>query len=98
MKPIIVVNNVESIITSLEKASRENFYKVNGFHKTKEMCDVSYCPNKAKFIWGMPFLLKIKRVFTGEGNYVGYKYCKECLRSACYRLNTPRKYWKEITK
>jgi len=96
MKPIVIVNNVESIITSLEKASREKFFEINGFHKTKEMCDVNYCSNKAEFIWSMPFLLKIKRIFTGEGNWKGCRYCKKCLRSACYRLNTPRKYWKEI--
>lgn len=93
---VIEHNNILGLIESLKEQDKIEFKAKQGFEKTDDMCNVHYCPNKARFVWDVPFLLRIIRYLKADGNYQTSKYCKKCLKSACYRLSTPRKYWKEI--
>lgn len=93
---IVQHRNIFGLIGHLEMNSRIEFKKRFGFEKTNSMCLVEFCPNEAEFVWNVPFWLRVLRFFNGESNYPTAKYCKKCLRNSCYRLRTPRKYWREI--
>ena len=89
-------NNISDLISNIDTRNKEEFFDKFSFHKTDDMCSSTMCPNKANYEWNVPFFKRILRSLSFEFNFQGCKSCKECLRSYCKSLNTPKKYWKKI--
>lgn len=87
---------MKDLISGMESYYQKKFFKKHGCYKTKDMCDVQMCSDKAVYILNIPWYMRVIRFFKLLPDYQGAQYCKKDLRNSCYRLETPRKYWKEL--